>query len=269
MSGLQYFELSERQQFILERLEEAGRVQVTELARALGVSEVTTRKDLQELEEASFLKRVYGGAVAARRAKYNLSLGDKVGQLALTKLHLAEAALELIHDGDTLILDAGSTTLALARLLPRRRRRLTVITNALPILAELTAAEGFELIALGGIVRRHSLAMVGPQAVAALRGLHADMAFVGATGATLEQGLSTPNLIEAETKAAMIASAAKTTALLDHTKLGQASLAPFASWAELKVLVSDAPLPADFRARLSEQQVRTLLVEANSAAYRT
>ena len=265
LSAARHFELNPRQRLILERLERAGRVQVAALSRELGVSEVTTRKDLQELEEGSFLKRVYGGAVAARRSKYNLSLGDKVGQLAANKLCIAEAALELIHDGDTIILDAGSTTLALARLLPGRKRQLTVITNALPILAELSALEGLELIALGGIVRRHSLAMVGPQTVAALRVLHADMAFLGATGATLAQGLSTPNLIEAEAKAAMIASAAECTALLDHSKFAQASLAPFVSWNDLDHLVSDAPLPPPFRTHLRKHRVHWLVANTQLA----
>lgn len=265
VSAARHFELNPRQRLILERLERAGRVQVAQLSKALGVSEVTTRKDLQELEEASFLKRVYGGAVAAHRSKYNLSLGDKVGQLAAHKLSIAEAALELIHDGDTIILDAGSTTLALARLLPGRKRQLTVITNALPILAELSAASGLELIALGGIVRRHSLALVGPQAVTALRGLHADMAFLGATGATIEQGLSTPNLIEAETKAAMVASAAECTALLDHSKFAQASLAPFVGWDDLDYLVSDALLPAPFRTHLLKHQVHCLIASTQPA----
>lgn len=259
VSAAGHFELSPRQRLILERLERAGRVQVAALSRELGISEVTTRKDLQELEEGSFLKRVYGGAVAAHRSKYNLSLGDKVGQRAANKLRVAEAALELIHDGDTIILDAGSTTLALARLLPGRKRQLTVITNALPILAELSAASGLELIALGGIVRRHSLALVGPQTVAALRALHADMAFLGATGATLAQGLSTPNLIEAETKVAMVAAAAECTALLDHSKFAQASLAPFVNWQDLDYLVSDAPLPAPFRTHLLKHRVHCLV----------
>lgn len=260
LSAARHFELNPRQQLILERLERAGRVQVAALSRELGVSEVTTRKDLQELEEASLLKRVYGGAVAAHRSKYNLSLGDKVRQLSANKLRIAEAALELIHDGDTLILDAGSTTLALARMLPGRRRQLTVITNALPILAELSAVEGLELIALGGIVRRHSLAMVGPQAVAALRGLHADMAFLGATGATLAQGLSTPNLIEAETKAAMVTSAAECTALIDHSKFGQASLAPFAPWEVLRYLVTDAvfEVQSELRGHLEVCKVKVI-----------
>ena len=262
MSASRQLELSTRQQTILAQLGRTGRVQVTELSEVLGVSEVTTRKDLQELEEASLLKRVYGGAVAAHRSKYNLSLGDKVGQLAPNKRQIAELALELVHDGDTLILDAGSSTLALAQLLPGRKRQLTVITNALPIIAELSAVPDLELIALGGIVRRHSLAMVGPQTVAALRGLHADMTFLGATGATLEQGLSTPNLIEAETKAAMVASAAACSALVDHSKLGQASLASFAPWADLDYLVTDAPLPPTFHDLLARQRVRCLVASA-------
>lgn len=236
------FELSSRQQEILERLEQQGRVEVGVLAQTFGVSEVTVRKDLQELESLSFLKRVHGGAVLAHRSKYNLSIGDKIGKQSAGKLAIAKSALGCIHDGDTLILDAGSTTLALARLLPGRFQGLTIITNSLPIIAELSRFDSFELISLGGMVRLHSLAMIGPLTVASLKRLHADRAFLGATGATMERGLCTPNIIEAETKAAMIAAATERIALVDHTKIGQASLAPFACWDKIHRFITDHPL---------------------------
>lgn len=255
------FNLTARQQEILERLEQQGRVEVAALAQALGVSEVTVRKDLQELESLSLLKRVHGGAVLAHRSKYNLSLGDKIGKESAAKLAIAREALKLIHDGDTLILDAGSTTLALARLLLGRFQGLTIITNSLPIIAELSRSGRFELISLGGMVRLHSLAMIGPLTVASLKRLHADRAFLGATGVTLERGLCTPNIIEAETKAAMVAAATERVALVDHSKIGEASLAPFASWEEIHHLISDRPLPEAFAKTLTERGLSLSIAE--------
>lgn len=253
------FDLSARQTTILELLEARGRVSVAELAKTLEVSEVTVRKDLQELESLSLLKRVHGGATLAHRSKYNLSLGDKIGRLATAKLAIAREALKLVHDGDTLLLDAGSTTLALARLLPGRFRGLTVVTNSLPIIAELSRCERFELISLGGMVRLHSLAMIGPLTVAGLKRLHADRAFLGATGATVARGLCTPNIIEAETKAAMVEAASERVALIDHSKLQEASLAPFARWDQIHCLISDQPLPEAFARALAEHGVHVTI----------
>jgi DeoR/GlpR family transcriptional regulator of sugar metabolism len=252
-------ELSDRQQQILELLERDGQVSVADLAQHLQVSDVTIRKDLQELEELSFLKRVHGGAVPAHRSKYNLALGDKISRLATTKTGIAQAALGFIHDGDTLILDAGSTVLALARLLPGRFRGLTIVTNSLPVIGELCGHSDFDLVSLGGMVRLHSLAMIGPLTVHSLRKLHADRVFVGATGATIERGLSTPNFIEAETKAAMIEAAHECIALLDGTKVGAASLAPFASWNQVHHLVTDAPLPTPVQTCLTDANVQVTL----------
>lgn len=253
------FQLNPRQEAVLERLERDGRVEVSELAVALEVSTVTIRKDLQQLERLSLLHRVHGGAVGARRSKYNLSLGDRVGRRAIDKLAIARAALALIHDGDTVILDAGSTTLALARLLPGRVQGVTVVTNSLPVIAELSGAHEFDLVALGGMVRQHSLATIGPLTVASLGRLHADTAFLGATGVSLDQGLCTPNIIEAETKAAMVSASSRRVAVVDHGKLGHTSLAPFAPWEVVDQVVTDRPLPEPFRERFEQVGVETIV----------
>ena len=257
----QHLELSARQQDILERLEKQGRVSVSELADGLSVSDVTIRKDLQELEGRSLLKRVHGGAVAARRSKYNLSLAYKAGKLSRSKMSIAEAALGLVHDGDTLILDAGSTTLALARLLPQHKKRLTVVTNSLPVVTELVDVPDFDLIVLGGPVRKHSLAVAGPLSLENLRRLQADTVFLGADGASVERGLSTPDLGVAETKTAMIRAATLRVALVDHSKIGQGSLAPFAAWQDISTLVTDAPLPGPFAAFLRAKGVEVVVAQ--------
>jgi DeoR family transcriptional regulator, fructose operon transcriptional repressor len=254
------YELTGRQLAILEKLEQAQKVEVTELSKVLEVSEVTIRKDLQELEQLSLLKRVHGGAISVHRTKWNPSLENRLETQTDSKLAIAKAAIELIHDGDTLILDAGTTTLTLARHLRGRRRNLTIITNSLPVMAELSNSD-YDLIALGGMFRQHSLAMIGPLTVANLSKLHADTAFVGATAASLERGLCTPNIIEAETKAAMVKAASDRVALIDYSKLGQASLAPFASWSDIHALITDQPLDNKTMNYLHNHHVKIIVAE--------
>jgi DeoR family transcriptional regulator, fructose operon transcriptional repressor len=252
------YELTGRQLAILEQLEQTSRVEVTDLSKTLEVSEVTVRKDLQELEQLSLLKRVHGGAISTHRTKWNPSLENRLDTRSDGKLAIARAALELVRDGDTLILDAGTTTLALARHLRGRRRNLTVITNSLPVMAELSNSD-YDIVTVGGTLRQHSLAMIGPLAVASLAKLHADIAFIGATAASLERGLCTPNILEAETKAAMVKAASERVALIDHSKLGQASLAPFATWEEIQALITDETLDGKITNHLQNQNVKIIV----------
>jgi DeoR family transcriptional regulator, fructose operon transcriptional repressor len=254
------YQLNPRQLEILEQLERFPRVEVNHLAASLEVSEVTIRKDLQELEQHSLLKRVHGGAISAHRTKWNPSLENRLEVKSEGKLAIAKAALELIRDGDTLILDAGTTTLALARSLRGRKHNLTVITNSLPVMVELSNTD-FEVVALGGMLRQHSLAMIGPTTVINLSKLHADIAFVGATSASLDRGLCTPNIIEAETKTAMVKAASERIALIDHSKIGQASLAPFAHWSEIQVLITDEVIDSRFVNHIQSQKVKWILAK--------
>lgn len=252
-----------RRKAILAKLEARGKVAVADLATDFQVSDVTIRKDLQELEGLSLLRRVHGGAVRMHRSKWNLPIEVREASHASAKEALAASAVSYVKNGDSVILDAGTTTLALARKLSETATNLTVITNSLPVIAELSSAPGIELISLGGSVRRHSLAMIGPLTVAALERLHADVVFLGATGADIERGLCTPNLVEAETKAAMARCATKRVALVDRSKIGAANLAPFCSWQHLNALVTDAPLPAEFKQRLVSAGVETVVTGAS------
>lgn len=256
------YQLNSRQVEILERLERFAKVEVHELAQLLEVSEVTIRKDLQELEQLSFLKRVHGGAISAHRTKWNPSLENRLEVHSNGKLAIAKAALEFIRDGDTLILDAGTTTLALARSLRGRKRNLTIITNSLPVMTELSNTD-FDIVALGGMLRQHSLAIIGPMTITELSKLHADIAFIGATSASPERGLCTPNLIEAETKAAMVRASSERIAMVDHSKVGQASLAPFAKWSDIQVLITDETLDLQFAQDLQQQDVRVVVAKEN------
>ncbi len=255
----------ERRARILQRLAREGAVRTEELARELGVSEVTVRKDLAALAAEGLLHRVHGGAVNRPRALFNPSFEEKRHHRVEAKQAIAEAALERIEENDALLLDAGTTTLALAGLLKRAFRRLFVVTNSVPIALEL-AGSPFDLVLTGGTVRHHSGALIGPAAVATLEALQVDKAFLGATGVSLEKGYTTPNPTEAQTKTAMLRSARVRYVLADASKLGHATLARFATLEEVDELITDAGAPASFLDELRQRGLAFSVVRPRSAA---
>lgn len=237
---------AERRRAILDLLETRGEVSVEELARLFRVSQVTIRNDLSDLEARGLAQRTYGGAVPARKALYNPSFEEKQRHRLEAKQAIAQRALIHIQEGDTLILDAGSTTLVLARLLKHRFTRLFVLTNSIPVALELQGS-GLEVLVLGGSMRHHSLALIGPATVRTLSWYRADKAFLGATGVDL-RGYSTPNPLEAETKRAMLEAAGRAYVLADASKLGRSTLARFAALREATLITDRMASPEELRA---------------------
>jgi len=255
----------DRRRKIIELLEQKGSVLVEELAAEFGVSQVTVRKDLGELEERGLLHRTHGGATFAHKSLFNPSFREKLHLRQSEKLSIAHVAIEYIEEGDTLILDAGTTTLMLARLMKHRFRSLYIITNSVPIALELSETR-WDLLLLGGQVRHHSMALIGPATVRALEVYHADKAFMSATGVSIIKGYTTPNPYEAETKRAMIEAADAVYALVDSSKLGQATLASFASLQEADLLVTDTGASPDFLENMKRLELRVHLAEPHLPA---
>jgi DeoR family transcriptional regulator of aga operon/DeoR family fructose operon transcriptional repressor len=251
-----------RHRRILQLLENEGNVKVDNLSERFAVSQVTIRKDLAELEEQGLLQRTYGGAVYSHRSRFNVSFLEKLQIEAPTKDAIARLAMSYIHEGDTIILDAGSTTLALARALPGKLRSLYVITNSIPAALELSRA-GYEILLIGGQVRNHSLALIGPVAVKTLESFHADRAFLGTSGITLSHGHSTPNPLDAEVKQAMMRSADETYVLTDSSKFGHACLASFAQLTEVHFTLTDTGIPAEFREAFEKRGIGLRLLDEN------
>lgn len=251
-----------RHRGILQLLENEGNVKVDNLSERFEVSEVTIRKDLAELEEQGLLQRTYGGAVYSHRSRFNVSFLEKLQIEAPRKDAIAQLALNYIHEGDTIILDAGSTTLSLARALQGKLRSLYVITNSVPAALELSRA-GYEILLIGGQVRNHSLALIGPVAVTTLESFHADRAFLGTSGITLSHGYSTPNLLDAEVKQAMMHSADETYVLTDSSKFGHACLASFAQLSEVHFTLTDSGIPPEFREAFERRGIGLRLLDEN------
>ena len=241
---------AERKRKILEMLHEHQRVDVQSLNQILQVSESTIRRDLRELEESNLLKRTHGGAVPLHTVNFEPTFTEKEISHSDRKQQIAAKAAELIQDNDVILLDSGTTMLYLAKEL-KRFRKLTVITNAVPVAQELQAAEGIELILLGGSFRKGVLSLVGPFTEQILAQLHADKAFIGTNAIHPKQGLSTPNVDEANIKRKMIASANEAILLADSSKIGEVNLVKFASVADIDRFVTDDQAPQELLAELA------------------
>jgi DeoR/GlpR family transcriptional regulator of sugar metabolism len=252
-----------RRRRILLSLEETGSVRVEDLSERFSVSQVTIRKDLAELEEQGLLQRTYGGAVFSHRSRFNISFMEKVNLQAGQKEAIARTALEYIHEGDTIILDAGSTTLSLASALVGKFQSLYVLTSSVPAAIELSRA-GYELLLVGGQVRNHSLALIGPTAVRTLESYHADRAFLGSSGTTVAHGHSTPNPLDAEVKRAMIRSADEAYVLTDASKFGHACLATYARLDEVALIITDPGIPAHFLEAFAQRGIPCRLTGSDS-----
>jgi DeoR family fructose operon transcriptional repressor len=230
----------ERQQAIAVLLNERGRVAVAAVAEEFGVTTETVRRDLDVLERAGLVRRVHGGAVpAGALALAEPGLGERSGARAEQKRKIASAALDLLPGaGGSLLLDGGTTTAALADLLPQDRRLLAV-THCVPIAARLASAPGVSLQLLGGRVRGITQCAVGETAVRALADLRVDVAFLGANGITAGHGFTTPDEAEASVKRAMVRAGQRVVVLADSSKLAREHLVRFAAPEEVDVLVTD------------------------------
>lgn len=235
---------TERQQEILTRARLDGRVEVRDLAEALDVTPETVRRDLTSLERRGLLRRVHGGAIPVERLGIEPAVADREGRMAGQKERIAKAALDELPDGGAIILDAGTTTVRLAEMLPNDRE-LTVVTHGLPVATVLATRSNITLHLLGGLVRGRTLAAVGSWAELAMRDVFADVAFLGTNGITVERGLTTPDLAEAGVKRALIAAARRTVVLADHTKFGLTDFAQVAPLSEIDTVITDTDLAHD------------------------
>lgn len=234
----------ERKQKIIEHLQRYTRVSVQELSKIFQVSESTVRRDLQELEDAKLLKRTHGGAVWLENVNFEPSFLEKEDKFRREKQSIAQKATEFIQDGDTIVIDAGTTTFYLAKEI-KRFNNLKVVTNSIILAQELQGHDGIEVIITGGTLRQNTLAMVGPIAERTLGMLRVDKAFIATNGLDINGGVTTPNLLEAATKTKMIDISEQVILLADHTKIGKVAFAKFADLSRIDKCVVDDKAPAD------------------------
>jgi len=179
-----------------------------------------------------------------------------MGEAEREKARIGHLAATLVSEGDSIILDAGTTTLAVAQAL---NTKCTVITNSLPIASVLGNRDGITILMTGGEVRNGTFALVGPMTRSVFKGFNADKLFLGATGVNLERGLSTANMLESEVKQAMLKVAKEVILVAHSAKIGQVSFHTFAQWDRVHILVTDSELPASVRQELESMGVKVFL----------
>ncbi len=233
----------QRQALILDRVRASGAVRVVELARELDVSDMTVRRDLEVLHEQGLLEKVHGGATAlSGLASYEPGFTAKTSLQQAEKSAIAAAAVELVEPGMSIAISAGTTTHVLARRVAEVPG-VTIVTNSIRVADVLhrTGRRDQTVILTGG-VRTRSEALVGPFAVAQIRTVHLDLAFMGVHGMDAHAGFTCPNLSEAETDRALIDASRRLIVVADHAKWGVVGIATIARLDQADVVVTDSGL---------------------------
>jgi DeoR family fructose operon transcriptional repressor len=248
----------ERYTEVLRLLDEAGRVESASLTNRFGISAESVRKDLALLETRGLLRRVHGGAIPREPSRAEPHVAER-GERMAEKSAIATRALGFVPEGASLLLDAGTTTLRLAEILPTNAE-LVVYTNAMPIAAALHR-RGIDVVTLGGRVRTPTMAGVGGLTAQALAAINVDVAFLGTNALSFDRGLTTPDPEEAAVKQQMLTAARQRVFLVDSGKFGHESLARHATLADVDVLITDAASSEEHRTRLRAAGVAVEVAE--------
>lgn len=230
---------NQRREKILELIREDGHATVLQLSKTFKVTEVTIRQDLEKLEKDGYIEREHGGA-------YLKNIGLNVKNIVLQnqeflseKSTIAKKAINFINDGDTIILDAGSTTTEIAKLI-QGYKNLTVITNALNIALILGVDPEINLVLTGGEFKAPTLSLTGEKAAVFFNDLHVDKLFLATAGITLKSGLTYPSISDIVVKRAMIESANKVYLVADSSKIGKTAFASLGALSLIDFLITNS-----------------------------
>ena len=249
----------QRKALILDQIASGDLVGVAEIAETLGVSEMTIRRDLTDLEKAGHLKRVHGGAVSSHGRSYEPPLTLRQSQGADAKRRIAEAAVELVEEGDSIAIDVGSTAHEVARCLVGRRG-LTVVTASIRVVTTLMDNKDIRLIVTGGILRHGEQSLVGDLPQEAFKGLFVDKLFLAVGGLDARSGLTEYNWEDALVKKAMIGNAKKVILIADAAKFGRIAFAKVADFGAVHTLVTNKEPPACLVESLARANVTVMIV---------
>ncbi|HOW70763.1 MAG TPA: DeoR/GlpR family DNA-binding transcription regulator [Phycisphaerae bacterium] len=248
---------SSRQNEVIEMLTARGECSVGFLARRLQVSGMTIRRDLRELAAAGRVVRTHGGATLAQRISFEFQFLNRAHRNQEAKLAIAAAAAELVRDGDSVIIDSGTTTLALAARL-KERKDLTVITTSLPIVSELQFCSNVQVLLLGGLLRHGTPDLVGTLTETNLEHLRADVAFLGADAVDSLGHAYIDSIEVGRILTRMAASAERTYAVADSSKLGQTALMHFGDAGSWEGLITDEGIHRSLATDLRRAGVRVI-----------
>ncbi len=249
----------ERQKKILEFLNSDGVVSVSRLSIELGVTEETVRRDLEKLEKQEALRRTHGGAVPLEGTTYEISLEKRKNINVESKMKLAKEAVKYVTAGDTIFLDASTTTFFMAREL-KNRKNITVITNSLRVAVELSGCENIKLISVGGLLSNNQ-SFVGRHAEKNIEeNYFASKLFFSSKGITAEGGILESNEAECGIKHKMLANAREKFYLCDKSKMGGVGFVKLVPMHEIDYIVTEVEPDDALRAQLEENEVKIIKV---------
>ena len=247
---------AERQKKMMEYIETNTSAQIHELAEKFHVSEATVRRDLDELDQQGALRRTHGGAIKVDRSTaYESMHSEKIGLLTDEKRRIAEYAAQLVHPGDTVMIDSGTTTFFIAQALSHHEN-LTLITNDLYIAYQTPLHPSSTMIVTGGMRRQGYQELVGTIAENFIRDAHVDVAFVGVDGIDLTGGATIANYPEVGGKKLMLHSATRSVIAVDHTKFGRVALARICDLSEVSMILTDKGVESEVLSRLKKLSVK-------------
>lgn len=229
---------AERRNLILEKIHEEKRVIVNELSREFDVSEETIRRDLEKLADEGHVIKSYGGAVINERSSIDLPFNIRWKANPQGKQKMAEIVNREIDDGDHIILDASTTAVFIAKSI-KQKKHLTVITNSIENLLELSDVSGWNIISTGGLLKKGSMSLLGKKASDSIRGYNADKVFFSCKGIDMEKGVTDGNDETADVKKDMLSSAAKIYLIVDSTKFGTVAFSKICDLSGIDVVVTD------------------------------
>ena len=235
----------DRREKIIQKIQSEGSVKVDELSKEFDVSSVTIRNDLDFFEEKGLVHRTHGGALLRNNIYNDPSLEEKQKLNVEEKRRIGEYAANLVKDGDTIILDSGTTTREIALRL-KERSDLTVMTNAINIALELAGVTEMRVMLTGGVLRDKSYSLVGPEAESILQNYYFDKLFLGVDGLDIEHGLTTSNPLEAQLNRIMVQRANQVIAVTDSTKFGRHSFSYICDLSPIDIIITDNKIPEKF-----------------------
>lgn len=250
--------ITERHQFILQRLKASGRVNIQELSDLMEVSGVTVRKDLKLLEDKSLLFRTRGGGSVSNPYAYEKPINEKALINAEEKQKIAKAALSLISQHDSIIIGSGTTVFELARCL-YPDKPLSVITPAVKVAQELSNRTYVEVLQLGGLIRPNSYSVVGSQAERMLENLSCGLLFMGVDGIDFDFGLSISNLTETSLNQKMIEAAQMVAVMADWSKFGKRGIGKIGDLDQVHYIITDAGVPPETVRLLEDRGIKVIV----------
>jgi DeoR family transcriptional regulator of aga operon len=249
----------ERQEQLLNFVQQNRRATVAQISERFAVSLATVRRDLEALAERGEIERFHGGAKAAQHAPPEAPVVQRRVEQGEEKRRIGRAAADLVNEGETVFLGSGTTVLEVARHL-RQRRNLTVITNSLLVVNALADLPHIMLMALGGVLRHREMSMIGHMTEQGLAEVNAQKIIMGIHALDIEYGLTNDYLPETMTDRAILARRGEVIIVADHTKCGRISTASVAPITVMKKLVTDSQTSPDFVNALREKGIEVLVV---------